>query len=649
MALSSLSGLFSGGGNVPVPGGSSSHGSGIAMMSKGLQEIAAIGANIEQRDINDKAASIGGQLAEQITAGAFTRGDGSMDIQSLNSHVLKSFSHITGVDAKAALSLSGQFISPYLDAEKYNHTVYNSNARLRETSRHNGVMEGKGAFTSLIGKDGSIYSVNKNTGAIELSQDAPSNYVNPSNLQVITETAYDNEGREITSHNVIDKVAQYNGQNSPVSPYQPNGATQPLEESSNGTVVNPHAVNQQGTIEGTIDGTMGGNSFSNIKPVKSYPDHVVNPDGTTVQTNPYTGEVIKGADGKPYVTARSKQNLTNTDRYKANGIAEQQMMALGSGLLDIYRTPGSVAALGSNPLDWAGNKVADITGYASDEALARRGLKAQTGPIIATMRNMVEVGIMTDKDYDRYEALIGDVSSISKKELSQRITSVLNGMVYSAQGYDPQMAQNFMGSLVKIGFQPVQGKSGRVYVIPSGEEYWDTGDLPSNFRADLGIVERGNVLKTPALNALKKKEETIDRPFNPIHVKEEPTAFGQLSDAASGLGVSLGVTSPLEDDNIVTRLNEVTEQTGKAAANFGSGLLGGINNTVSSFGSLIGSDAIREEGIQGEKYWADKIWGSKEKSAAYALGDELSTDALFMMGALPVKAATKAAKIWSKV
>jgi len=147
------------------------------------------------------------------------------------------------------------------------------------------------------------------------------------------------------------------------------------------------------------------------------------PDGTKVYQDG-RGNPIMGTDGKPIVVERSKTNL-DIPTTEAN--FDTLITRLDEGVKTVGQNEGSVGSFGSDPLGFIANNLNDIVQIPTDDFRDRTKIKGYSNALVGTIYKMVETGVMTDADAERYLAQVPkpDDSAIVYRDKANRLREEL--------------------------------------------------------------------------------------------------------------------------------------------------------------------------------------------------------------------------------
>ncbi len=147
------------------------------------------------------------------------------------------------------------------------------------------------------------------------------------------------------------------------------------------------------------------------------------PDGTKVYQDG-RGNPILGSDNKPIVVERSKTNL-DIPTTEAN--FDTLISRLDEGVKTVGKNKGAVGSFGSDPIGFIANNLNDIVQMPTDDFRDRTKIKGYSNALVGTIYKMVETGVMTDADAERYLAQVPkpDDSPIVYKDKANRLREEL--------------------------------------------------------------------------------------------------------------------------------------------------------------------------------------------------------------------------------
>ena len=119
--------------------------------------------------------------------------------------------------------------------------------------------------------------------------------------------------------------------------------------------------------------------------------------------NKDTGEPIKTKDGK---IAYKKLNEKTSKTIESIDQSKKTIASLNNMVKILDKNPEAVGSIGENPYEYVANYANDILGIPTKELANRTTIQGASGVLAAMTRKIYENGVMTDKDYERYQKLI---------------------------------------------------------------------------------------------------------------------------------------------------------------------------------------------------------------------------------------------------
>lgn len=144
--------------------------------------------------------------------------------------------------------------------------------------------------------------------------------------------------------------------------------------------------------------------------------------------NKDTGEPIKTKDGK---IAYKKLNEKTSKTIESIDQSKKTIASLDNMVKILDKNPEAVGSIGENPYEYVANYANDILGIPTKELANRTTIQGASGVLAAMTRKIYENGVMTDKDYQRYQKLIPDAndSEIVFRNKAKILISDLNSQV----------------------------------------------------------------------------------------------------------------------------------------------------------------------------------------------------------------------------
>lgn len=144
--------------------------------------------------------------------------------------------------------------------------------------------------------------------------------------------------------------------------------------------------------------------------------------------NKDTGEPIKTKDGK---IAYKKLNEKTAKTIESIDQSKKTIASLNNMVKILDKNPEAVGSIGENPYEYVANYANDILGIPTKELANRTTIQGASGVLAAMTRKIYENGVMTDKDYERYQKLIPNAndSEIVFRNKAKILISDLNSQV----------------------------------------------------------------------------------------------------------------------------------------------------------------------------------------------------------------------------
>ena len=149
---------------------------------------------------------------------------------------------------------------------------------------------------------------------------------------------------------------------------------------------------------GSSLGGVGIQTSDSGEPISAKTATTALPDGTVVYAN-RAGQPLT-RDGEPIVKTRSKFNLEKPEEI---AVEQQTVNTLNRMFDETKSNPEAIGSMGSGLWNYISNNINDIVQVPTKTNVSRNEIQAHTNTMTTMMRNMVETGVMTDRDFDRYK------------------------------------------------------------------------------------------------------------------------------------------------------------------------------------------------------------------------------------------------------
>lgn len=157
---------------------------------------------------------------------------------------------------------------------------------------------------------------------------------------------------------------------------------------------------------------IGGEKFT----ITSKTPTIATPDGSVVYADENGNALVHEKTGKPIYKTVSKKAQEITE----GGASFKSIInTLDKGFDKVMKSPDSIGSIGSSPVDFVVNNVNDFIKLPTKDRLARSQLQQFDGAIAAELRKMVESGVMTEPDFQRYVNMMPS-ENLSVKEYKQK-------------------------------------------------------------------------------------------------------------------------------------------------------------------------------------------------------------------------------------
>ena len=260
---------------------------------------------------------------------------------------------VRGTSPNDAAILSQAAMAPELAKQKMALDIYKAQPKPK----------GYGMVTDDYGN---TYSYNKDTGSYSIIKGDGSNLgVSPKNVVLKSVTSRDENGVETTVQVPFNKLTG-----------------EPLTTAGGDTTAGV-GVKQPPKLSNTMQ----------------------LPTGETVYVDA-TGKPIQNDKGQYLVKSQGTSNVKKT---QAKIDMVNTLNQLDTILTRIKTNPTSVGSIGSDFMNWVGNKINDIVKVPTADRLNRNQIEAVGGVIAAGLRKGLESGVMTESDYTRYQKLVPNV------------------------------------------------------------------------------------------------------------------------------------------------------------------------------------------------------------------------------------------------
>lgn len=198
--------------------------------------------------------------------------------------------------------------------------------------------------------------------------------------------------------------------------------------------------------------------------------------------NKDTGEPIKTKDGK---IAYKKLNEKTSKTIESIDQSKKTIASLNNMVKILDKNPEAVGSIGENPYEYVANYANDILGIPTKELANRTTIQGASGVLAAMTRKIYENGVMTDKDYQRYQKLIPDAndSEIVFRNKAKILISDLNSQVKKTEERYSKTLPDFVSDEGESAIAPYEDTpKTEVVKAPYGNEVqrngknyiWDT-------------------------------------------------------------------------------------------------------------------------------------------------------------------------------
>ena len=171
--------------------------------------------------------------------------------------------------------------------------------------------------------------------------------------------------------------------------------------------------------------------------------------------NKDTGEPIKTKDGK---IAYKKLNEKTSKTIESIDQSKKTIASLNNMVKILDKNPEAVGSIGENPYEYVANYANDILGIPTKELANRTTIQGASGVLAAMTRKIYENGVMTDKDYQRYQKLIPDAndSEIVFRNKAKILISDLNSQVKKTEERYSKTLPDFVSDRGESAISPYE-------------------------------------------------------------------------------------------------------------------------------------------------------------------------------------------------